>query len=379
MYYQMTLNDWMAMKDSLRDDLRGVTQSFVRIGYKLRKIEEQKLYEQDGYKSLADFAKAEYGLSQSTTSRFMAINAKYSIGGYGETLRPEFEELGSSKLSEMLTLPDHDLEMITPETPREAIRELKNFEKAKPVYDGVELIDALIEANRTEIDAWYRGGCGAENLRDLLNPAGTRTFRKGVWFLMMYEAEVKVKKFPEAPKSMTWAELADQIYEAYEPEDEQEADQDEQEVGQIMPEPEEENHEEVAESSGLDEDPAEEVEESTEGSREEEAEEVVEEPEETAADAVGVCDAGEDPVPVEETVYAPAHNAERKQAETAKQEAAEVLTTRWEFMKTLDSYNLAVYLNRKHKERKLGTMELMLEEKMIDWLDAMVDEEGDEV
>lgn len=373
MYYQMTLNDWMAIKDSLRDDLRGVSQSFVRIGYKLRKIEEQKLYEQDGYKSLADFAKAEYGLSQSTTSRFMAINAKYSIGGYGETLRPEFEELGSSKLSEMLTLPDHDLEMITPETPREAIRELKNFEKSKPVYDGVELITALIEANRETIDEWYRGGLGAELLKELLNPAGTRTFRKGVWFLLMYEADVKVKKFPEAPKSMTWAELADKIYEAYEPEEEhaQEPEQDDREVEQNA---QEAVHEAHAEDGGLHEGDILPPPESEERSKTQEHPEVVEEPEETEADAVGVCEPREDHPAVETEVYAPAHKEEKNEAEMPH----EVLTRRWEYMKTLDTTDLAEYMIRKHQEKSISTLDLMAVERMAEWLDTMVDEHGDE-
>jgi len=224
MYYQMTLTDWVSMKDSLRADLQGVAQSFVRIGYKLRKIEEQRLYEQDGYKSLTEFAKAEYGLSQSTTSRFMAINAKYSIGGYGEDLRAEFAALGSSKLSEMLTLPDADLAMITPETPREAIRELKNFEKSKPTFDGVELIEALHDANREAIREWYRTGLKIENLKELLNPAGTRTFRKGVWFLMMYETQVMVKRFPNAPEKKTWEELAGAIRAVYGESEEEYAD-----------------------------------------------------------------------------------------------------------------------------------------------------------
>ena len=41
-YTQLTLDDWLAMKESLKRDLIGVQESFVRIGYTLRKIEEQK-------------------------------------------------------------------------------------------------------------------------------------------------------------------------------------------------------------------------------------------------------------------------------------------------------------------------------------------------
>ena len=32
-YTQITLNDWMEMKQKLKQELLGVKQSFVRIGY----------------------------------------------------------------------------------------------------------------------------------------------------------------------------------------------------------------------------------------------------------------------------------------------------------------------------------------------------------
>ena len=39
-YTQITLNDWMEMKQKLKQELLGVKQSFVRIGYALRKIDD---------------------------------------------------------------------------------------------------------------------------------------------------------------------------------------------------------------------------------------------------------------------------------------------------------------------------------------------------
>lgn len=138
-YVQMTLDDWVQMKQKLKQELLGVKQSFVRIGYALRQIDDQKLYEQDGYKSIAEFAQAEYGLGPSITSRFMSINREYSIDGYSEQLRPEYAELGRSQLEEMLKLPDADRQMIQPETSREDIRELKRFNKTEPAA-GVLMI-----------------------------------------------------------------------------------------------------------------------------------------------------------------------------------------------------------------------------------------------
>mgnify|MGYP006897799547 CR=1 FL=1 len=131
-YVQMTLNDWLDMKEQLKKELLGVQASFVRIGYTLRKIKDEKLYERDGYTSIAEFAKTEYGLNPSTVSRFMNINKRYSVDGYSDKLRPEFANLGSSKLTEMLALQESDMEMINPNTSRESIRELKDFNKTTP-------------------------------------------------------------------------------------------------------------------------------------------------------------------------------------------------------------------------------------------------------
>ena len=214
-YVQMTLDDWMEMKRKLRQELLGVKQSFVRIGYALRQIEDQKLYERDGYKSIAEFAKEEYGLEPSTTSRFMSINKEYSIDGYSEQLRPEFAELGRSQLEEMLKLPDNDRAMIQPEASRENIRELKRFNKTEPAagvaddlsqlvekfyYDNPEILNAVFgEPEFTEETI--------KQFAEIVNPGGNRSYKKGLYFLMMYENRVAVKKFNADPKNLTWWEF----------------------------------------------------------------------------------------------------------------------------------------------------------------------------
>lgn len=210
-YVQMTLDDWMEMKKKLRAELLGVKQSFVRIGYALRKIEDQKLYEQDGYKSIAEFAKSEYGLEPSTVSRFMSINREYSVDGYSEILRPEYADLGRSQLEEMLKLPDADRQMIQPETSRDDIRELKRFNKAEPesgVADDIEqLISNFYQDNPEIRNAVQEKGITQENLKDLIeivNPGGNRSYKKGLFFMMMYEDCVKIKKFGESPQIMDW-------------------------------------------------------------------------------------------------------------------------------------------------------------------------------
>ena len=211
-YVQMTLNDWVEMKRKLRQELLGVKQSFVRIGYALRKIEDQKLYENDGYKSIAEFAKEEYGLEPSTTSRFMSINREYSIDGYSEQLRPEYADLGRSQLEEMLKLPESDRQMIQPETSREDIRELKRFNKTEPAagvaddlrqlvekfyYDNPEILNEVF--SKPEYDEQT-----IKHFAEIVNPGGNRSYKKGLYFLMMYENRVVVKKFGTDPQDLTW-------------------------------------------------------------------------------------------------------------------------------------------------------------------------------
>mgnify|MGYP001341889673 CR=1 FL=1 len=223
-YVQLTMDDWLSMKEQLKRDLNGVAESFVRIGYTLRKIEEQQLYQKDGYETIADFARKEYGLSPSTVSRFMAINAKYSIDGYSECLRPEFAGIGSSKLAEMLTLPDGDLEMIRPGTTRETIRELKQFNAQEPGESGdlQELIQSFFQDNPGKLKNLYASEAFAtgdvEEMVEQINPSGNLSYRKGIYFLMMYGPSegLKIKKFGQPkPEDMSWADFFFQTREIF--------------------------------------------------------------------------------------------------------------------------------------------------------------------
>lgn len=222
-YVQLTLNDWVEMKQKLRQELLGVKQSFVRIGYTLRKIDDQKLYEHDGYRSIAEFAAKEYGLGASIVSRFMAINREYSIDGYSEHLRPEYAELGRSQLEEMLKLPEQDRPMIQPETAREDIRELKKFNKQIPetgVADDLkQLIENFFHDNPDILNAIFeRGEFEEQDMKqfaEIVNPGGNRSYKKGMYFLMLYETRIAVKRFGSAPDNMTWWEFYQAVIEIF--------------------------------------------------------------------------------------------------------------------------------------------------------------------
>lgn len=214
-YVQLTLDDWVQMKQKLKQELLGVKQSFVRIGYVLRKIDDQKLYEQDGYKSIAEFAQAECGLGPSITSRFMSINREYSVDGYSEHLRSEYADMGRSQLEEMLKLPESDRQMIRPETSREDIRELKRFNKSEPDAEQADSLEKLvqkffeinpeIEKELEQSVAYAEWNIG--KMAEIVNPSGTRTFRMGMFFAAMYEQNLQIKQFGQTPRPMSWEEF----------------------------------------------------------------------------------------------------------------------------------------------------------------------------
>ena len=237
-YVQMTLNEWVEIKQKLRQELIGVKRSFVRIGYMLRQIDDQKGYEQDGYKSIAEFAQKELGLHPSTTTRFMEINREYSIDGYSERLREEYEDLSRSQLEEMLKLPEEDRAMIEPAASRESIRDLKRFNAAQPEQlatncNGLDgegqqadkinnLIESFFHDNPKELNTLFSPpeikGLTEEYIHEaieIINPGGNRSYRRGTFFVMMYENKIMIKQFGSTPQELSWAEFLQRTWDIF--------------------------------------------------------------------------------------------------------------------------------------------------------------------
>ncbi len=122
--------EYQELKTGIKDHLNSAAEDFFMVGYFLRQISEQALFIEDGYESIWEFAKSEYGLSTSSASRFMAINARFSIDG-GEHMAEKYIGMGVSKLQEMLGLPDEELEKVTQETTVREIRAMKAAKREK--------------------------------------------------------------------------------------------------------------------------------------------------------------------------------------------------------------------------------------------------------
>lgn len=422
-YVQMTLNDWIEIKQKLKQELLGVKQSFVRIGYALRQIDDQKLYERDGYKSVAEFAKAEYGLEASTTSRFMSINREYSIDGYSERLRPEYTDLGRSQLEEMLKLPDSDRQMIQPEASREDIRELKRFNKTEPeageADDLHQLVEKFYQDNSEVLNAVFSEAAGFDEatigkFTEIVNPGGNRSYKKGLYFLMMYENRVSVKKFGGTPKDMTWWEFYQMTLDIFEASaagsktwqnyfgtEEDVADQPQKEdVPEEHPEPINEKTEteseeslqteEGAESNGTDieaEQPEDETtgEEKGTGAYEEDADETIE-PAGEESQREEIAPAQKEPkIQENQCLEASVPEGNDDEKEPIKEGIPEVevvnekYETRREHMSNLTIQELAHYLTGELGKYHLEEIAITTETRIHDWLSEKVDRYGERV
>lgn len=131
--YQKSYREY---KEELDGVLQRTAEGFVQIGYLLKVARDTNILEESGYKSVAEFAEAEYNLDKTQVSRFISINDKFSEGGYSDRLRLEYQGFGWTKLTVMLQLPDAIAEELTPAYTRAEIQDLKEeVEKENRISD----------------------------------------------------------------------------------------------------------------------------------------------------------------------------------------------------------------------------------------------------
>lgn len=211
--YQLTIDDYLNYKENLQRELNNMVNGFIRTGYYLKKIRDAEAFRNDGYSSIYEFAEKEFGVTRTVASRFMSINDKYSEDGYSLELKEQYKGLGSSRLSEMLTLPEEDHVMITPVTKIEDIRELKRFEKEE-VHEESTIADLLKNFFLNQ-DKKLEAVMTNDNLKDvaeIVNPSGNVSYRYRMDFMMMHEYEkgIDIKNFQTGMHHLEWSDFVEE-------------------------------------------------------------------------------------------------------------------------------------------------------------------------
>lgn len=119
------IKGYRAFKDAMDHEIKEASEGFVRIGYLLKVARDTDILHESGFKSVAEFASSSYGLTADIVSRYIAINDRFSEGGYSDRLAERYQTFGVTKLAEMLTLPDEIIAAVPVQATRQDIREIK--------------------------------------------------------------------------------------------------------------------------------------------------------------------------------------------------------------------------------------------------------------
>ena len=225
-YMQLSMDDYIQSKNEIKQELGGIVKSFVRIGWQLTRIDKSGAYKHDGYNTIAEFAKAEYGMNPSGVSRFMNVYERYSLPGDTPELQEQYKDFKFAQLTEMLQLPEEDRQIFHAEDKREDIRELKDFNKEnennpmnlldwKSAQNTEDKLKATIQEffhekqgvlNTLYSSEAYQAG-NIKGMSQIINPGDSMSYRKGTVFLMFHQEDITVKIFNGEKKNITWEQF----------------------------------------------------------------------------------------------------------------------------------------------------------------------------
>lgn len=261
--------DYDTIKKDIKENIVNAARSFIYIGYCLKQVEEQELYEIDGYADIHEFGLMEYGFSRSTTDRYIDINREFSVGGNSPEMLEDFQGCSISLLQELLPLTEEERQLFTEKSKREDIREYK---KTKKEYERLEVIEEqkdeeIIEENNAcahahsientnvtsifpteenrviqllirrmfgeqgqqkkrheqllEIQKYIISNNGGnERIAEIINPNGNDTFKQPPVFLFLYDYKtgLKYRDFREQQSEMhivTWDRFIELLIEVF--------------------------------------------------------------------------------------------------------------------------------------------------------------------
>lgn len=134
-------------KKAMNTVLNRTVEDFVMTGYLLKQGRDTDILKDSGYSNVNEFAWAEYKLEATQVSRYIRINDRFSEGGYSPRLQDHYKGFGYAKLALMLTLPESVAEELTPAYSKSEIQAVKEeIESEEKITD----IEVILEGEKEE-------------------------------------------------------------------------------------------------------------------------------------------------------------------------------------------------------------------------------------
>lgn len=234
---QLTVyKNYESFKAELDGELQKTAEGFVRIGYLLKVARDTNVLTSSGYKTVTEFASAEYGLDKTQVSRFISINDRFSEGGYSDRLVDKYQGFGYAKLTIMLQIPEAITEEMSPNLSKADVQAIKEeVDEEKKVSDievmmeereaaeisfAEEILYWLMKEDRKLYakcwDASKRWGIDQRTVKEILAPSGEKIYSvripgrgREMLFLDDSKEEATTTNTRSGEKArFTWEELA---------------------------------------------------------------------------------------------------------------------------------------------------------------------------
>lgn len=127
-------------KRELDTVLQQTAEGFVRIGYLLKVARDTNVLAESGYKTMAEFAQAEYNLDKTQVSRFISINDRFSVNGYSDKLMDNYQGFGYAKLTIMLQIPEEVAEELPNNLTKAEVQAVKEEIEAEKKITDIEVM-----------------------------------------------------------------------------------------------------------------------------------------------------------------------------------------------------------------------------------------------
>lgn len=110
-------------------------REYVAIGHWLRRIRDDKLFQEEGYKNFEEYVRQKYHKDAGWASKCIKVNAQFSVGGNSPHLSEEYRSYSKYQLVELAYMSEGQRELVGPDTP---VRAMKQIRKPEVVTSQVD-------------------------------------------------------------------------------------------------------------------------------------------------------------------------------------------------------------------------------------------------
>lgn len=124
-----------------------IKEGYMEMGYILKTARDTDILAGSGYRGYEEFAEKRYGMDKGTVSRYIRIVERFSVGGNSHVLQDNYRDMGFSKLSIMLHMPDAVAEELMASLSKTEVAAIREEIEAEGQVSDIEL---AIEASERQ-------------------------------------------------------------------------------------------------------------------------------------------------------------------------------------------------------------------------------------